>query len=419
MIEEQSITRFIDKAEEGSYFPIAFVVPEDVAKIDVRYQYDQTASIIDFALSGPDKQFVGASGSDRAHLWVSAYDSSPGFLGFAPKAGEWEIIVGAYQVPSQGVEVTYEIIFTKKERQLLKGDTHTHTVASDGVLTTEELAKLAMKNDLDFLFITDHNNFANNQSLTSMAEMTLIPGVEWTLFKGHANMLGVKQPFQGNYYANSLGDARQKLQEAKDAGAFVSINHPFDDSVPWQWGFDDLPFDGVEVWNGIIRGSNLRAIHWWHEVISSGKRLPILGGSDFHRFLNFSTPGMPTMGVYSLSRAPEDILSAIRNGHSFITFQPSGPFADIRYKDAEMGDVVEWDEEAPILFQFDEVYQGDVIKIYSEMGVEKEITAPESGTVTFKMDPEKRKFYRAELHRLLLPGLPPLLCLITNPIYFS
>jgi predicted metal-dependent phosphoesterase TrpH len=55
------------------------------------------------------------------------------------------------------VTILYELSFVQKHLRLFKGDLHTHTLASDGVLTAEELAQFARRQGLDFLAITDHN----------------------------------------------------------------------------------------------------------------------------------------------------------------------------------------------------------------------------------------------------------------------
>jgi len=73
--------------------------------------------------------------------------------------------VGAYKVAPEGVTVSYELAFTLKHRRLLKGDLHVHTLASDGVLTAEELAWRALRHGLDFLAITDHNQMVSADAL--------------------------------------------------------------------------------------------------------------------------------------------------------------------------------------------------------------------------------------------------------------
>lgn len=423
---------FIGKEKEGLYFQLPFVVPENVERMDIRYKYErhrnttfdgvtktEEINIIDLALASNTGDFIGSSGSDRSHIWISEYDTSIGYAPKEPVAGTWNIIVGAYKIQDEGVHVIYDITFTLKNRTLLKGDCHVHTTGSDGILSVEEITQLSIKNKLDFLFITDHNNYAHNDILQSSNKITLIPGAEWTHFKGHANMLGVKRPFHGTYYANTIEEVRERLENARKNKALVSINHPFDLSCSWKWGLNNVDFDLVEIWNGVMKPSDMACIAWWQDQLVSGRRLPIIGGSDFHRFNNYSIPGMPATCVYSQSRGQSDIIDAISKGHSFISYQGDGPEADIQCGNAFMGDEIPFQDSMEVDFTFSKVKSNDIIKIYSSQGLEKEVTVKESGTLQIQLIAENKRFYRAELYRELIPGNPPILCLITNPIYFT
>lgn len=420
---------FIGKEKEGSYFELPFEVPSGVFRITVKYKYERHSvteidgvkkteeiNIIDFGLSSNTGEFVGASGSDRDKIWVSEFDSSDGFSRARTDAGVWNIIVGAYKVHEEGVKVTYEVAFEFKERVLLKGDCHAHTTGSDGILSVQELTDLARENRLDFIFITDHNNYSHNNKVMSSEALTVIPGVEWTHFKGHANFMGVERAFFKKYYANTIDEVNEILDEARSNGAIVSINHPFDAGCPWKWGLENVEFDCVEIWNGIIKQSDMQCIQWWHRELCGGRRLPIIGGSDFHKFEDFSMLGHPTTWLYSMSRGQSDIMDAIRNGHAFVTLQPDAPRVFIGCRNLIIGDEVQFEEGMIINFEFSSLKKGDIIKIYSAFGIEKEIPA-EQGSLSFEIKGENKRFYRAEVHRQLLPYLPPMLCLITNPIY--
>ena len=56
-----------------------------------------------------------------------------------------------------------------------RGDTHMHTVNSDGRLRLYELIAKAKKNTLDWIIITDHNYNSLNESFSSegLTVMTL------------------------------------------------------------------------------------------------------------------------------------------------------------------------------------------------------------------------------------------------------
>lgn len=426
------IDLFVEKEKEGLYFEAPFSVPEGVQRIDIRYGYEryrtvtaegedrtEEINIIDLALCSGTDEFIGASGSDRDHIWVSEYDSSDGYAPVETKAGTWNIIVGAYKVHGKGVNVAYEITFEFKERMLLKGDCHVHTTGSDGILSTDDIAHLASENKLDFVFITDHNNYYHSPAINSGKALTVIPGVEWTHYKGHANMLGVERAFRGKYYANSLDEVHDIFAEARQRGAAIVINHPFDAGCPWKWDLDNVEYDCIEIWNGIIKQSDMQCISWWHDQLCAGRVIPIIGGSDFHRFENFGMIACPTTCVYSMSRGKSDIIDAIIKGHAYVTYQPQAPSADIRCGGAHIGDSIPFDSGLRIDFAFSNLNAGDVVKIYSSSGIEREGTVKHSGAINIEMGIENKLFYRAEIYRRLLPSLPPMLCLITNPLYIS
>ncbi|MGD0004752.1 MAG: hypothetical protein ABSE06_11055, partial [Anaerolineaceae bacterium] len=165
---------FIEHDKAGTYFTLPFSMPSDTASLSLTYRYErqheskvrvahgrfaarQEVNIIDLGLIAPDGVQVGASGSDKSEIYIDETHATPGYVPCPLVPGEWQIIVGAYKVADEGVSVSYELTFTPKQRQLLKGDLHAHTLASDGVLTAEELAWHARRHGLDFLAITDHN----------------------------------------------------------------------------------------------------------------------------------------------------------------------------------------------------------------------------------------------------------------------
>lgn len=66
-----------------------------------------------------------------------------------------------------------------------------HSTASDGRKDVYTLAKKAQKTGLDFIAVSDHNNYSENFSLPKISGLTFIPAVEWTHYKGHMNFFGV------------------------------------------------------------------------------------------------------------------------------------------------------------------------------------------------------------------------------------
>ncbi|NJD58477.1 MAG: PHP domain-containing protein, partial [Anaerolineae bacterium] len=323
------IPLFIEHNRQGTYFTLPFDMPADTESITLSYSYQRhdksdhrvpggtftssrEVNIIDLGLIAPDGTQVGASGSDKLSIKISATWATPGYRPTPLVAGEWQIIVGAYKVAEAGVDVLYELAFTPKHLRLLKGDLHTHTQASDGVLSVEELAWHAQRNGLDFLAITDHNQMISTAALPQVPGITLIPGIEWTHYQGHANFLGVDQPYDEPFLANAPEEVAARFASARGRGAFISVNHPFDPVCPFLFDMHSLPYDCLEVWNGPMRGSNLQAIGFWHSQLVAGNKIPICGGSDYHRDSLLLFPGGPTTCVYASSAGSRDILEALK-----------------------------------------------------------------------------------------------------------
>jgi hypothetical protein len=423
----------IEKTQEGRYIPIPFVLEKNIERIDVRYSYSRyeksqadgftmhrESSIIDLAIEAPGGEFIGASGSDRAHVWVSPLGSSAGFSKCEITPGTWHIIAGAYKVPEGGVTVEYEILLTRKKRRLFRGDTHLHTHASDGAADIAGTINLARQQGLDFLIITDHNNFKLDGEVPLCHDITVIHGTEWTHYRGHAGILGVQRPYRSPYYTESVDETVKLMQEARENGAMVVLNHPFCPLVPWQWGFD-LPYDGIEVWNGVMSERNERAIGWWHKRLCAGERLPATGGSDYHRAGLFGGLAMPCMFLYALSRSPEDIMDALRRGSGYISYLAGGPGADMvcRSKDAEysFGDLAPSGSEVEITFFG--LRGMDELKIITDLGEENIYCPGDAVSCKLTRSFPGARFVRLEVYRSYAPGLPPMRAMLTNPIYFD
>lgn len=74
-------------------------------------------------------------------------------------------------------------------------DLHVHTTCSDGTLSPEEIVQLAVKEGIEILAITDHDNVSGIRRAEKEAEkygITIIPGIECstTFKKGNRHILG-------------------------------------------------------------------------------------------------------------------------------------------------------------------------------------------------------------------------------------
>lgn len=404
----------VSKENEGKYYTVDFTVPEGVEKITVSYDYYRPTkgllsdlkptNCIDIGLADEKGRFLGWSGSSHPSVSVGEYSSTNGYLREKINPGEWKIIVGAYHVLPEGVEVKYTVDFQFKGEKLLFGDLHIHSDASDGRFDAFEIAKMARERGLDFAALANHNNYSVNFSLPQMNGFTFVPAVEWTHYKGHMNFFGVPAPFENSFIANSKEEMRGLLEQVRASGAVISVNHPKCRICPYLWEDDDV-FDMVEIWNGPMRPTNTDGIEYWTGLLRQGRRIPAVGGSDYHSPKGFARLGNPVTGVYARSPSAQDILEGIRSGRSFVSCGRQGPVISLRYGDKRMGDEAQFFENVPIEAEI--TYDKPFSAYLVTEGGERKFTGK-------KVYPGKTKFAYVKIRgkysgRVLA---------VSNPIYF-
>lgn len=406
------IRRKISREEEGKVFTLAFQMPENVERMTVAYVYDRKDNVIDFGLLGIHGEFLGWSGSDRSSVMISEKQSDDGFPKTKMQPGVWQIIIGAYKVCGAGVDVEYHLHYTFKHRRLFKGDTHIHSCASDGNMTVEELAAAAQKEGLDYLIFTDHNSYAQNDTLVQKTPVTLIPGIEWTHYKGHAGMLGCRRPFQ-SFISNSKEETKYILHEARENHAVVVLNHPFCPFCGWHWGFGDgIEWDVIEVWNGALPPeANEQCLKWWDSQLKQGKRIAVSGGSDFHRFQPGRMPASPCTWLYAMSDSAKDLLESLKAGHSFITQSPDGPVMDIGTQEAPGSQIP---ENTLLKWKFTGLLKGDMIYVIQKD--KSEVFEAKSDTAAVECT-AANGYVRIEIRRNFYGEGKALPVFISNPYY--
>ena len=235
----------------------------------------------------------------------------------------------------------------------LHGDLHCHTVYSHDVWggpsddntgidqaytlgwTPAEQIQLAELRGLDFLAITDHNDVRalTDPGYTS-TKLTLIPGYEHSLSKGHAGCLGIDSVFPIDTATDAGAIALRDSVHAAN-GTFI-LNHPFYDKG---WGYSPaVRPDSVEVWNIAwpyrhvapdvpstpAVSDNYKSLPYWETAFLSTGRMPATGGSDNHYRATTAAQGVgqPTTWVYAANRSWQAILDGIKAGRTFVAAEP-------------------------------------------------------------------------------------------------
>jgi hypothetical protein len=322
-------------------------VPPGSFALRVELEYDRSAAVLDLGCAGP-AGFRGWSGGARQSFVITAEDATPGYLPGELEPGPWEVIIGIYRLPPEGIgyRLTAEVtngrgrlvpeprpdpppapsgrparrgLPARTGRRWLAGDLHTHTVHSDGALTVPELASFASLRGLDFIAITDHNTVSHHAELPGAAArygITLIPGQEITTAEGHAGALGDVGWIDFREPADSWLEATERR------GGLLSVNHPMGGQLSWTIPMRRRP-PLVEVWHWSWLDLRWTApLAWW--LAWDPTAVPV-GGSDWHRPGSDAPPGSPTTWVECAGDGPQEVLDGLRAGRVSISARRDGP----------------------------------------------------------------------------------------------
>ena len=365
---------FASQAEAAAevYRYIPFEVPLRCMRVDISYHFGASdgsdgcaVDIGIFDIRGTEPftgGFRGWSGADRRTFFIERERATPGYLPGALPSGTWSIILGLYEVPRAGVRywVTVEIESSVAELRLVKpaapgaevlaaggaaarrwfrGDLHSHSVHSDGANTIPEIARFAKLRKLDFLAITDHNTTSHHAEIDAMrrSPVLLVPGEEVTTYRGHANVWGLRE--WADFRVTSDAEMHRVWQWVAGRKRPFSINHPKEHGPAWEMA--DPGFAIREVWQAPWRWYNWQSVGAWDELLSEGRRIIPVGGSDAH-----SVPpaepkhphhiGDPTTWLLCEGGLTEQsVLDAITAGRTVISESPTGPFVTLEGPDAE------------------------------------------------------------------------------------
>ena len=389
------IARHFNRADKArnDYAYLTFRLPCAARRLQVAYHYSASMSsdrteggnVVDIGLFDPHGAefpggigFRGWSGSARQEFFITPTDATPGYLPGPLPAGQYTVVLGLYRVWEQGVDVTVTI-----EAELdpaltdagpvpvalppqtpqddaaratfwLRGDLQSHTHHSDAHCTVHELLAQAARAGLDFLAITDHNTVSHHPALEAAhdAGLILLRGQECTTYYGHMNIWGTSR--WCDFRARTDAEMRRIIDLAHASGALCSINHPKSGGPAWEFS-TELPVDAMEVWQGPWAHRNHESLALWDGLLRAGRRLPLVGGSDYH--CRHDTPsylrvGQPTTWVQVHARRAEAILAALAAGRACVSYAPEGPRLEIRAETATahagMGETLHLEREETV-----------------------------------------------------------------------
>jgi len=184
------------------------------------------------------------------------------------------------------VENPYET----KNRLQLKGNFHTHTTRSDGMLSPQEVINRYSELGYDFLSFSDHDVLAGEKDyqLFNNNGLVLIPGVEISANGPHLLYIDSEKEIQVNQKRQEILNEIQEISKKTGRG-FAIVNHP-----DWENQFDHcsieqlrewVGFLGIEIYNGVIGrldGSQY-SLNKWDILLSEGKKIWGFANDDSHR----------------------------------------------------------------------------------------------------------------------------------------
>jgi len=215
-----------------------------------------------------------------------------------------------------------------------KGNTHTHTLNSDGDSTPDEVVRWYREHGYDFVVITDHNFLTSVEGLNALhgadEKFLVVRGEEVTDAFGekplHVNGLEVKRfvPPQGG---KSVVDVVQRNIDAIRAAEGVPhINHP---NYGWAISVDDLKkierhrlfeiFNGHPLVNNLGGGGQPSMEEVWDALLTSGKLLFGIAVDDAHHFKRpydawAARPGQGWVVVRAEKLSSAALLAALERG---------------------------------------------------------------------------------------------------------
>jgi hypothetical protein len=178
-----------------------------------------------------------------------------------------------------------------------RGNTHTHTLRSDGDAAPEVVVKWYHDRNYNFLIITDHNKFIDPKQITMPADarkdFLLIPGEEITGRKAiHTTAMNINKVASWKYNHEDKSKIIQfHVDEAIKAGGTAILNHPnFGYAVSAE---DILAVDRLymfELFNGHPSVHNAgdhahpSTEDIWDRLLTEGKKIFAVAADDAHHY---------------------------------------------------------------------------------------------------------------------------------------
>jgi hypothetical protein len=188
-----------------------------------------------------------------------------------------------------------------------KGNTHTHTLNSDGDSTPDEVVRWYREHGYRFLVLTDHNHLTSIDALNALhgadEQFLIVKGEEVTDRFGdkslHINGLDVAHKVDPQGGTSVVDVLQRNVDAIRHAKGIPHINHP---NFRWSITADELKqvtnnrlfeiYNGHPMVNNLGGGSVPGLEEVWDAILTSGVRLYGIAVDDAH---TFKQPGNPAV----------------------------------------------------------------------------------------------------------------------------
>lgn len=180
-----------------------------------------------------------------------------------------------------------------------KGNTHTHTLNSDGDSSPDEVARWYREHGYQFLVLTDHNFLTSVEGLNALMgadeQFLILPGEEVTDRIGeaplHVNGLLVERKVEPQGGPSVSEAIQRNVNAIRAANGVPHLNHP---NFGWAVTAADIKrvqndrlfeiFNGHPLVNNDGGGDSPGLEAMWDDILSSGKLLYGIAVDDAHHF---------------------------------------------------------------------------------------------------------------------------------------
>jgi hypothetical protein len=211
--------------------------------------------------------------------------------------------------------------------QVLKVETHLHTLHSDGQHSIAAMFEACRSAGYDVVALTDHNTMSGVPEAADIAAelgLIFVPGVEVTTFRGHAIVLGVTHVPEWRDLEtrgiDSLAD------EVHADGGLLCVAHPAALGSPvcsgcaWEWPVQPTSVDLWEVSSAPRPNFDVSLALWRNLIASGGQAAPVAAG-DVHSTTAAAQPKVATY-IYVREENSAGVIDALRQRRLFASVGP-------------------------------------------------------------------------------------------------